>query len=136
MDAFLKDVCAQQAGKGFITIRKGTQRSTRTIEAAPRDACPGPYFLRPAMIPDFPPGNWAALQMQLNFQIGDAFDFPGDVLPPTLFPAACTPSAMSCEWRQLQSRRPCGRACAVLTLHKQPRPTATPTRCSSIDQVT
>jgi hypothetical protein len=81
MDAFLKDVCAQQAGKGFITIRKGTQRSTRTIEAAPRDACPGPYFLRPAMIPDFPPGNWAALQMQLNFQIGDAFDFPGDVLP-------------------------------------------------------
>lgn len=81
MDGFLKDVCAQQAGKGFITIRKGTQRSTRTIEAAPRDACPAPYFLRPAMVPDFPPGNWAALQMQLNFQIGDAFDFPGDVLP-------------------------------------------------------
>jgi hypothetical protein len=81
MDTFLKDVCAKQAGKGFITIRKGTQRSTRAIPATPRDACPGPYFQRPLMVPDFPPGNWAALQMQLNFQIGEAFDTSRHILP-------------------------------------------------------
>jgi hypothetical protein len=81
MDGFQKDVCAQQAGKGFIAIRKGTQRNTRTILAAPRDPCPGPYYLRPAITPSFPPGNWAALQMQLNFQIGEPFDYSRHVLP-------------------------------------------------------